>query len=212
MCIDPLAEKYPYNSTYAFQENKMGMGIELEGLELAHKNPFTGVGNYVKGKFDSMTYSIQQNTSKAINSTQKWVKDNKKELLKTAEGMEKTGDAMVITGTAAALIGAPTVVGSVPGGGIVAAGAVENIIGKGMGIAVEAIAGDGDKAAQKTVDAVADKAVDVLIDTTVDALIPGPTPHVSGPFREALKSINEQAKQTAGALKTASGIKKDENQ
>jgi len=35
MSIDPLAEKYPYNSTYAFQENKMGLGRELEGLELA---------------------------------------------------------------------------------------------------------------------------------------------------------------------------------
>ena len=35
MSIDPLAEKYAYNSTYAFQENKMGMGRELEGLELA---------------------------------------------------------------------------------------------------------------------------------------------------------------------------------
>ncbi len=34
MSIDPLAEDYPYNSTYAFQENKMGMGRELEGLEL----------------------------------------------------------------------------------------------------------------------------------------------------------------------------------
>jgi len=32
--LDPLAEKFPYNSTYAIQENKMGMGIELEGLEL----------------------------------------------------------------------------------------------------------------------------------------------------------------------------------
>jgi hypothetical protein len=32
--IDPLAEDYVYNSTYAFQENKMGMGVELEGLEL----------------------------------------------------------------------------------------------------------------------------------------------------------------------------------
>jgi len=32
--IDPLATKYPYNSTYAFQENKMGLGRELEGLEL----------------------------------------------------------------------------------------------------------------------------------------------------------------------------------
>ncbi|WP_123902435.1 hypothetical protein [Epilithonimonas hispanica] len=34
MNIDPLAEKYAYNSTYAFQENKMGLGRELEGLEL----------------------------------------------------------------------------------------------------------------------------------------------------------------------------------
>ena len=34
MSIDPLAEDYTYNSPYAFQENKMGMGRELEGLEL----------------------------------------------------------------------------------------------------------------------------------------------------------------------------------
>ena len=32
--IDPLAEDYVYNATYAFQENKLGLGIELEGLEL----------------------------------------------------------------------------------------------------------------------------------------------------------------------------------
>ena len=32
--IDPLAEEYTYNSTYAFQENKLGIGIELEGLEV----------------------------------------------------------------------------------------------------------------------------------------------------------------------------------
>ena len=32
--IDPLAEAYPYNATYAFQENKLGLGVELEGLEL----------------------------------------------------------------------------------------------------------------------------------------------------------------------------------
>ncbi len=34
MSVDPLAEKYAYNSTYAFQENKMGLGRELEGLEI----------------------------------------------------------------------------------------------------------------------------------------------------------------------------------
>jgi RHS repeat-associated protein len=32
--IDPLAEDYVYNSTYAFAENKLGSGIELEGLEI----------------------------------------------------------------------------------------------------------------------------------------------------------------------------------
>lgn len=32
--IDPLAADYVYNSTYAFQENKLGLGTELEGAEL----------------------------------------------------------------------------------------------------------------------------------------------------------------------------------
>lgn len=32
--LDPWSKKYPYNSTFAFQENKMGLGRELEGLEL----------------------------------------------------------------------------------------------------------------------------------------------------------------------------------
>ncbi|WP_438422962.1 RHS repeat-associated core domain-containing protein [Aquimarina macrocephali] len=31
--VDPLASSYPYNSTYAFSENKVIDGIELEGLE-----------------------------------------------------------------------------------------------------------------------------------------------------------------------------------
>ncbi|WP_140487074.1 DUF6443 domain-containing protein [Flavobacterium sp. GSA192] len=68
MSIDPLAEKYPYNSTYAFQENKMGMGVELEGLELVAKNPLSGFGNYVKGKFDSAIRSIQTTTEKAVQA------------------------------------------------------------------------------------------------------------------------------------------------
>lgn len=33
MCVDPLAEKYSYNSPYAFSENRLMDGIELEGLE-----------------------------------------------------------------------------------------------------------------------------------------------------------------------------------
>ncbi|PIF00429.1 MAG: hypothetical protein CR994_06640 [Maribacter sp.] len=33
--VDPLAEDFMYNSTYAFQENKLGIGVELEGLEVS---------------------------------------------------------------------------------------------------------------------------------------------------------------------------------
>ncbi|MCO6174098.1 putative toxin, partial [Flavobacterium sp. NRK F10] len=44
MSIDPLAEDYTYNSPYAFAENKLGMGRELEGCELGpFWNPLVGV-------------------------------------------------------------------------------------------------------------------------------------------------------------------------
>jgi len=36
--IDPLAPKYPWNSTYAFSENRLIDGIELEGLEFTKFN------------------------------------------------------------------------------------------------------------------------------------------------------------------------------
>ncbi|HFK5546733.1 TPA: RHS repeat domain-containing protein, partial [Elizabethkingia anophelis] len=50
--VDPLASKYSYNSPYAFQENKLGMGVELEGLELLKNNTgfFAINGNAMKVK------------------------------------------------------------------------------------------------------------------------------------------------------------------
>lgn len=36
LSIDPLASKYPHNSPYAFSENRVIDGVELEGLEHAH--------------------------------------------------------------------------------------------------------------------------------------------------------------------------------
>lgn len=52
LSLDPLAPQYPHNSPYAFAENRVIEGIELEGLELwkttrAH-DPKTGV-YYMKG-------------------------------------------------------------------------------------------------------------------------------------------------------------------
>jgi len=39
--VDPLAEKYTYNSVYAFSENRVVDGIELEGAEILFFNPST---------------------------------------------------------------------------------------------------------------------------------------------------------------------------
>jgi hypothetical protein len=43
--VDPLADKYVYNSTYAFSENKVIAHVELEGLESWSVNPTTVNGN-----------------------------------------------------------------------------------------------------------------------------------------------------------------------
>jgi RHS repeat-associated protein len=47
--VDPLFAKYPWNSTYAFSENRVIDGIELEGAEkLIHiKNDFTKKSTYI---------------------------------------------------------------------------------------------------------------------------------------------------------------------
>ncbi len=85
--IDPLSEDYMYNSTYAFQENKLGMGIELEGAELfgwvqqklvenTVQNPngvsahimgaAQAIGQNIEGAIDAVTHPIQ--TAKAVAS------------------------------------------------------------------------------------------------------------------------------------------------
>jgi len=33
--VDPLTKKYPWNSSYAFSENRVIDGVELEGLEVS---------------------------------------------------------------------------------------------------------------------------------------------------------------------------------
>ncbi|MBR4646737.1 MAG: hypothetical protein IKO75_06485 [Bacteroidales bacterium] len=56
--VDPLAGKFPWNSTYAFAENRVVDGRELEGLEVTYATTefgsAVGLGqcgwNYVKGK------------------------------------------------------------------------------------------------------------------------------------------------------------------
>jgi RHS repeat-associated protein len=52
LSVDPLTAKYPHNSPYAFQENKLGLGVELEGAELM---PLMAYFTYkqIKSKIDN---------------------------------------------------------------------------------------------------------------------------------------------------------------
>lgn len=47
--IDPLAEKYTHNSTYAFSENRVIDARELEGLEAVDFRKDDGYKNLVIG-------------------------------------------------------------------------------------------------------------------------------------------------------------------
>lgn len=51
--IDPLADKYEYNSPYAYAENKLGKGFDLEGLELAEFNVNRDVSDVQSGKINA---------------------------------------------------------------------------------------------------------------------------------------------------------------
>jgi len=55
--IDPLANKYVYNSTYAFSENHVTIDVELEGLELLHINKDPSVITYNRRPDDPVTIS-----------------------------------------------------------------------------------------------------------------------------------------------------------
>ena len=74
--IDPLAEDYAYNSTYAFQENKLGMGIELEGAELLD----FGIAQYLTGLFVNFENNVSGARSKISEAV-----ENRKEALETGQ-------------------------------------------------------------------------------------------------------------------------------
>lgn len=104
--IDPLAEDYTYNSTYAFQENKLGMGTELEGKELdmfylANKvvgtyiNLTGGVKKVQQGTVDHVTSGIPRSNSE-LNNNDKYtdaVKSRQTEALNTiSQGINQISD------------------------------------------------------------------------------------------------------------------------
>lgn len=80
--IDPLSDKYVYNSTYAFSENKVINGVELEGLEVVlineKKDPAiykAGVANTDKSAVHIYAHGTPSNMDVSGNNS--W--SNKKE-------------------------------------------------------------------------------------------------------------------------------------
>jgi RHS repeat-associated protein len=68
--IDPLSEEYVYNSTYAFQENKMGMGVELEGLELGNfPTPVRNIGDGIARSTETEINEVTKTTQPYIRGT-----------------------------------------------------------------------------------------------------------------------------------------------
>ena len=76
--IDPLAEKYAYNSVYAFSENRVVDGRELEGLEWIEFMPFLMENAAIRPELiDPMTETVSK-TSETVS--------------KTAEGVQKSNE------------------------------------------------------------------------------------------------------------------------
>jgi len=63
--IDPLFRKYPWNSQYAFSENRLIDGIELEGLEVllgvGNHNPFVNAAMVFRGASENANKIQKQN-------------------------------------------------------------------------------------------------------------------------------------------------------
>ncbi len=97
--IDPLAEEYTYNSTYAFQENKLGLGIELEGLELFERIK-NGVTQFLTGADDLAQKNVKNNIKakfeNAKTSKPNAIENSKHEkLMDTSKALGNMGEGVI---------------------------------------------------------------------------------------------------------------------
>lgn len=89
--VDPLSDKYVYNSTYAFSENKVTAHIELEGLEA--KLAIAGNGNNTSYKPDDIQAfdDRAKNLEKKAGFTASQVNNGNQVVNKLKEGTKKEG-------------------------------------------------------------------------------------------------------------------------
>jgi RHS repeat-associated protein len=71
--IDPLADKYAYNSTYAFSENKVISHVELEGLEAVL---IVEQGNYLKANVGHTFVSVGSGKEQTVYTYGRWAGTN----------------------------------------------------------------------------------------------------------------------------------------
>jgi RHS repeat-associated protein len=64
--VDPLNAKYPHNSPYAFSENRVIDGLELEGLEVVITHEYNKETNTFVKTSREIDYGFQQNVNRYI--------------------------------------------------------------------------------------------------------------------------------------------------
>jgi len=69
LSIDPLTGKYPHNSPYAFSENRVIDGFELEGLEVVLVNGYDGVSHKTKSRGNPKDLSAMKSYWTGTNSS-----------------------------------------------------------------------------------------------------------------------------------------------
>ncbi|GIV45020.1 MAG: hypothetical protein KatS3mg035_2143 [Bacteroidia bacterium] len=76
--VDPLADKYPYNSVYAFSENRVIDGVELEGLEYLNSDEarIEIVNGEVLMKIENFNFISRKMWENANKNPENWTYTN----------------------------------------------------------------------------------------------------------------------------------------
>lgn len=90
--IDPLAPKYPHNSPYAFSENRVVDGIELEGLEHVDLD-----AEYKNEKGETTTYRKENNIVKTDDNSSYFYTEGDKEYYAVPNHLYKQSNGKLST-------------------------------------------------------------------------------------------------------------------
>lgn len=136
-------------------------------------------------------------TKEAAKATQKYVKEHKEGIKAIAEDVKTAGDFVTDAGlTLAALAVVTEGVTAAPGLTIAAAGEAVSLIGEGINVATDLIAGDVGSTTADVVSYGVSKAASVA----VDKILPGPNPDVSQGTKQLIESTREMTKNKVSDL------------